>query len=48
MDEQVPMGMRKTVEKSSRPSLLPEESFELPTHPTDKIPIDVIPNTTKC
>ena len=48
MDEQYRMGMRKTVEKSSSPSLLVKESFELPTHPADKIPIDVVPNTTKC
>ena len=48
MDEQVRMGMCKTVEKSTRPSLLSEESFELPANPADKIPIDVAPNTTKC
>ncbi len=48
MDEQVRMGMRKTVEKSTRPSLLVEEPFELPAHPADKIPIDVVPNATKC
>jgi hypothetical protein len=41
------MGMRKAVEKSSSPSLLVEESSELPAHPADKIPIDVVPNTTK-
>jgi hypothetical protein len=32
------MGMRKTVEKSSSPSLVSEESFELPTQPMDNIP----------
>jgi hypothetical protein len=48
MDEQVRMGVCKTVEKSSRTSPVSEEAFELSAHPANKIPIDVVPNTTKC
>ena len=48
MEEEIRMSTRKTGEISTRPSLVSHKAFELPAYPTDKIPIEVIPNLTEC
>jgi hypothetical protein len=48
VDEHISMSTHKTSKVSTRPSLVSEESFVLPAHPANKIPIEVIPNLTKC